>query len=328
MRAIRIRCRAWARAAVATLLAAAFGASIAQEFPSRPIHLVVPSSAGNVADLVARTIAAPMAKALGQPVVVENIAGAGGITGTDKVVRSPKDGYTIALASSNHAINPSIYKSIPFDSLKDIAPISVVGTTPLVLVANPSLPVKDLRELIALAKARPGRINYGSTGNGTVLHLAGVLLVSEASIDLTHVPYKGFAPMLTDLLGGQIELAFAGVSTVAGHVRAGKLTALGVSTPQRSAILPDVPTLAQSGLPNYSFDAWLALIGPAGLPRPVLERLYGATRAALATPEVQEVFTAQGLVAVGSTPESATQFFRAELDKHARLVKKSGATLE
>lgn len=320
--------RSWFRIVAATWAAVVCVAVQAQEYPVRPIHLVVPSSAGNVADLVARTLAAPMAKALGQPVVVENIAGAGGITGTDKVVRSAKDGYTIALASNNHAINPSIFKSMPFDSLKDIAPISVVGTTPLVLVAHPSLPAKDVRELIALVKARPGQINYGSAGNGTVLHLAGVLLLSEAAIDITHVPYKGFAPMLSDLLGGQIQLAFAGVPSVAAHVRTGKLVALGISTPQRSAVLPDVPALAEAGLPGYSFDAWLALIGPAGLPAAVVERLHAAARTALATPEVQEVFAAQGLIAVGSAPDAAARFFRSELDKHAKLVKRSGATIE
>ena len=320
--------RPWARAVAASLAAIICAAATAQEFPNRPIHLVVPSSAGNVADLVARTLAAPMAKVLGQPVVVENIAGAGGITGTDKVVRSPKDGYTIALASSNHAINPSIFKSMPFDSLKDIAPISVVGTTPLVLVAHPSVPAKDVRELMALVKGRPGQLNYGSAGNGTVLHLAGVLLLSEAGIEIAHVPYKGFAPMLNDLLGGQIQLAFAGVATVAGHVRSGKLVALGLSTPQRSAVLPDVPTLAESGVPGYSFDAWLALIGPAGLPAAVIDRLHAAARTALATPEVQEIFAAQGLISVGSSPDAATRFFRSEIDKHAKLVKRSGATIE
>ena len=315
-------------ALVALVLGAGNTSALAQDFPAKPIRLIVPSSAGNVADLVARTLAGPMAKALGQPVVVENIPGAGGVTGTDRMVRSAKDGYTIGLASSNHAINPSIYKTMPFDSLKDIAPIMVVGTTPLALVVHPSVPAKGARELIALAKARPNELNYGSAGNGTVLHLAGVLFVSQAGVEITHVPYKGFAAMFSDLLGGQIQLGFAGVPSVAGHIKSGKLVALGVSTTVRSAILPDVPTLAEAGLPDYSFDAWLALIGPAGLPKPILDRLNAAAKVALASPEVQDIFAAQGIVIVGSTPEAATPFFRTELDKHAQLVKRSGATLE
>ena len=331
---MKTRTTRWQRLSLSVLAALCLGAALgstsvlAQDYPAKPIRLIVPSSAGNVADLVARTLAGPMAKALGQSVVVENVTGAGGVTGTDRMVRSAKDGYTIGLASSNHAINPSIYKSMPFDSLNDIAPIMVVGTTPLALVVHPSVQAKDARELVALAKAKPNLLNYGSAGNGTVLHLAGVLLVSEAGVEIVHVPYKGFATMFSDLLGGQIQLAFVGVPSVAGHIKSGKLVALGVSTTGRSAILPDVPTLAEAGLPGYSFDAWLALMGPAGLPQPILDRLNAAAKIALASPEVQETFAAQGVVIVGSTPETAAQFFRTELDKHSRLVKRSGASLE
>ena len=318
----------WLRLALPALLAAGMGAAAAQDFPSRPVRLILPSSPGNVADLVARTLSGPMAKALGQPVVVENLAGASGITGTDRVVRAPRDGYTLGLASNNHVINPSIIKNVPFDSVKDVSVVSVVATTPLVLVTHPSVNARDLHELLALAKASPGVLNYGSSGNGTVLHLAGVLFVSEANVDIQHVPYKGFSGMLADLLGGQIQMAFAGLSTVVSHIKSGKLRAIGLSTRTRSPVLPDVPTLAEAGLPGYSLDAWMVLIAPTGLPKATLDRLNAATRTALAAPEVQDVFTAQGLQAVGSAPDAASSFLQSELDKHTRLVKRSGAMLD
>ena len=318
----------WRRAALPALLALSCAMAAAQDFPSRPVKLILPSSPGNVADLAARSLSTPMAAALGQPVVVENIAGAAGVTGTDRVVRSPKDGYTLGLISNNHVINPSVIKAIPFDSVKDVSVVTVLGTTPLVLVAHPSVAARDVRELLALAKASPGKLNYGSSGNGTVLHLAGVLLVNEAGVNLRHVPYKGFAGMLIDLLGGQIQLGFAGLATVAPHTRSGKLRALAVSTQARSPALPDVPTLAEAGVPGYSFAAWMALVAPAGLPKPVLDRLNAAARTALAAPEVKEIFTAQGITAVGSAVDPASAFLQAELEKHTRLVKASGATID
>jgi len=317
--------RQFAAALLCTLLASA---ATAQDLTAKPVRMILPSSPGNVVDLVARAIAPPMSKALGQPVVVENIAGAGGVTGTDRVVRAPRDGSTIGFISNNHVINPSVFKSIPFDAVKDVSIVSVVATTPLVLVANPSLQVGDLRELLARAKAEPGLINYGSAGNGTVLHLAGVLLTSEAGVDLKHVPYKGFSTMLSDLLGNHIQLGFAGISTVAGYVKSGKLRALGVSTKVRSPVLPDVPTIDESGVPGYSFDAWMALVAPAGTPRPLLDRLQAATHTALATPEVQQLFAEQGLLAVGSAPDPSSAFLQKELDKHTALVKRSGATVD
>lgn len=318
----------WLRAALPALTAMACSAAAAQDFPARAVKMILPSSPGSVVDLVARAVGKPMAAALGQPVVIENITGAGGVTGTDRVVRSPKDGYTLGVVSNNHVINPAVLKNIPFDSVKDVSLVTVLGTTPLVLVTHPSVPARNARELIALAKARPGTLNYGSAGNGTVLHLAGVLLVNEAGIDIKHVPYKGFSGMLNDLLGGQIEMGFAGLSTVAPHIRSGKLRAIGLSTLARSPVLPDVPTLAEAGVAGYSFDAWMALVAPAGIPRPVLDRLHAAARTALAAPEVQEMFSAQGIAAVGSAADPSSAFLQSELDKHTRLVKTSGATLD
>ena len=317
------------RKLLAVLAGSAAGAAFAQvappDFPSRPIRVLIPASAGTTGDILARILSVPMAKSLGQPVIVEAMPGAGGITATDRLVRSAKDGYTLAMASNNHVINPSIYKSIPFDSLRDIQPIGVIGSTPVVIVAHPSLPATNTQELIALAKAKPGQLNYGSGGNGSVLHLAGVLFTSEAGVDIQHVPYKGFALMLADVLGGHIQLGVGGVGPLAEHVRAGRLRAIGVTTRTRSSILPDVPTFAESGLPNYSFEGWLALIAPAGLPKSIVDRLHAAVMEALAQKEVQEAFAMQGVAIVGSTPDAAARFFRTELDKHAALVKRAGA---
>jgi tripartite-type tricarboxylate transporter receptor subunit TctC len=294
----------------------------------KPVRMIVPLTPGSTVDAVARAMGNQLSRAMGHPVVIENFPGAGGVTGTAQLVRAAKDGMTIGMVSSNHVINPGIYKSIPFDSIRDITPISVIGTVPLILVAHPSVAAKNLKELIALAKAQPGVLNYGSAGNGSVLHLAGELLKSEAGIDLKHIPYRGTGPLTADLLGGQVQLGFVSVTAAAPHIRAGVLRAIGASTRTRSDVLPNVPTLAEQGLPNYSFDAWIALIGPAGLPRPMVTRLYTDSKAVLATREVQETLAAQGIAIIGSTPDDAANFFQSELSKHAKLVKQSGATLD
>jgi tripartite-type tricarboxylate transporter receptor subunit TctC len=300
----------------------------AQSYPAKPIRIIVPTGAGNVTDGVARTLATHMGKAMGQPVVVENIPGAGGVTGTQQMVRAPNDGYTLAQVNNAHTINPGIFRQMPFDSLKDVTPISVIGSTPLTLLVNPSVPARDLRELLALAKARPGALTYGSSGNGSVLHLAGVLLTSEGNVDIKHVPYKTIGQMITDVVAGHIDMAIFAAPAALPQIQAGRLRPIGVTTATRSAILPDVPTLAEAGLPNYNFGAWLALIGPAGLPPPVVDRINAELRAALAQKEVQEAFAKFDVLPIGSTVEYATQFFRSELDKHLQLVKRSGATLQ
>ena len=300
----------------------------AQSYPNRPIRIIVAAGTGTVGDMVARLLSIHMAKGLGQGMAVENIPAAGGVTGTQQLVRAPKDGYTLAVLSNNHAINPSIYKNLPYDSLSDIGPISTIGSTPLVLVANPNLPFKDLKELLAAARGKPGDLTYGSAGNGTVLHLAGVLLTSEGKVDIKHVPYKASGQMVTDVLGGQIDMVFLGVASAAPQIEAGKLRAIGVTTIQRSNIMPNVPTLAEQGLPNYNFDGWLALAGPAGLPRPVVDRLNTELKAALALKEVQETMGKMGVMTVTSSPEAAAQFFKTELDKHSQLAKRGGASLD
>ena len=315
------------RAALAALLALGCAASVHAQ-ADKPLRLIVPLAAGPTVDAVAPAIAPGFGKATGHPVVVENIVGAGGIPGTTQVTKAPRDGLTLGMISSNHVINPGIYKTIPYDSLKDITPIAVLATVPLVLVVNPALPVKSVPELVAYAKANPGKLNYGSAGNGSTLHLAGELLVSETGIDMKHVPYRGTGPLITDLIGGQVQLGFVSISQVGPQVKAGALRALAVSTPARSPALPDVPTVAESGVPKYSFDAWIALIGPAGLPKAIVDKDYAAVRSAMAAPEAQGVLAAQGLTVLDTGPDVAPAFFQSELAKHQKLVKQSGATLD
>jgi tripartite-type tricarboxylate transporter receptor subunit TctC len=312
----------------ATLLTASLVAG-AQSPPSdKSIRLIVPLAAGSTVDAVARALAPGFGRTTGHPVVVENLVGAGGIPGTTQIVRAPKDGLTLGMISSNHVINPGIYKSVPYDSLTDITPIAVLATVPLVLVVNPAVPAKTLGELVALAKAKPGTLNYGSAGNGSTLHLAGELMVSETGVDMKHVPYRGTGPLVTDLIGGQVQLGFVSVSQVAPHVKSGALRALAVSTTRRSTALPDVPTMAEAGAPRYGFDAWIALIGPAGLPRTLVDGYAAAIKAALHAPEAQTAIAGQGLMVLDTGPDAAPAFLQAELAKHQKLVRQSGATLD
>ncbi|QMV75578.1 tripartite tricarboxylate transporter substrate binding protein [Comamonas piscis] len=294
----------------------------------KPIRMVVPLAAGSTVDAVARALAPGFGRSTGHPVVVENIAGAGGIPGTAQVVRAHKDGLTLGMISSNHVINPGIYPTIPYDSLRDITPIAVLATVPLVLVANAKLPVTDLAQLRAYAKAHPGTLNYGSAGNGSTLHLASELLIAETGIDIKHVPYRGTGPLITDLMGGQVQLAFVSVSQALPQIKAGSLRAIALSTTQRSAALPDVPTVAEAGVPGYSFDAWIALVGPAGLPKPIVDQYATAMKTALASPEAQTAIAGQGLMVLDKGPAQAPAFFQEELAKHQKLVKLSGARID
>ena len=321
-----LRRHAWRVATLACLCAATLLPHGAWAQSDKTLTLIVPLTTGSTVDTLARTLSPALGRVMGQAVVVENLVGAGGVSGTARLVRAPKDGQTLGLVSSNHVINPAIYKSMPFDSIKDITPISVLATVPLVLVVTNSLPVSNLKDLMAYAKAHPGRVDYGSAGNGSVLHLAGELLKSEGGLFLTHIPYRGTGPLTTDLIGGQIQMAFLSVTAAAPHIKAGKLKAIGVSTAQRSQVLPLVPTLAESGLPHYSFDAWIALIGPAGLPRDQVAKLYQDTRQVLGTKEMQDMLLVQGMTPVAMPPEATAAFFKAELVKHGDLVKKSGAS--
>jgi tripartite-type tricarboxylate transporter receptor subunit TctC len=296
---------------------------------NRPVKLIVPNAAGSSVDSLARSIGNPLSKALGQSVIIENLPGAGGITGTTQLLRAPKDGSVLAMVSNNHVVNPSIYKSLPYDTMKDFTPISVIGGSPFVIVVHPSVPAKDVKELIALAKSKPGHLNYGSSGNGTILHLAAEAFKSDAGgLDIKHIPYKGTGQLTTDLLGGQIQMAVLGVTGVAAHIKAGRMRAIGVTTKTRSALMPDVPTIAEQGLPKYEMEGWIAMIAPAGLPKDTVSKLYADTQGVLKNKDFQDSLAAQGMTAIGMAPEASAQYFKTELERYAKIVKESGATVE
>ncbi len=314
----------------AALALPAFAASrrAAAQAPGKTMRVILPVGPGSGVDTSVRIASNALSKALGQHVVVENLPGVGGITGTATLVRAPADGQTIAIVSNNHVVNPSVYKNVPFDAIEDITPIAVIGATPFVLLAHPSVAAKTVPELVALAKARPGALNYGSSGNGTILHLAGEMLVSEAGIQLQHVPYKAAGQMLQDLIGGQIQLGFFAISVAATHIKSGALRGLGVASATRAAMMPELPTIAEQGLANYGVEGWWAAIGPKGLPAAEVRRINQAIKAAHAAPEVRDALAAQGNMLNVTTPEVAAEFFRSELAKYARLVKQAGIALE
>lgn len=320
--------RLLASCALALGAVCAAAAASAAGYPDRPIRLIVPTSPGSTADVVARVVAENLGKTLAQPMIVENLAGAAGIPGTRQLVSAKPDGYTLAIVSSNHAINPSLYKSLPYDTVKDITPISVIGTTPLVVVVAENSPYRTMDDLLKAARAQPGKINYGSSGTGSVLHLAGELLKSKAGVDMMHIPYKGGNALITDVMSGQIQVAFLASPSVLAQVQAGKLRALAVSTPERLPILPNVPTLDEAGVKGYSYDAWISLIGPAKLPADLVRTLQAATQRTMADPAVLKTLSPQGFVAQGSSTEQAVQTLNAEITKSQALVKAAAVTAE
>ncbi|MDZ7866219.1 tripartite tricarboxylate transporter substrate binding protein [Acidovorax sp.] len=306
---------------------AAPGLALAQ-LGDKPLRIILPLSAGSGADGAIRAISSSLSKALGQPVVIENLPGAGGITGTTQLVRAPKDGSVIGVVSNNHVVNPSVYKNIPFDSIEDITPITIIGATPFVLVVHPSVPAKNVKELIALAKAKPGVLNYGSSGNGTILHLGAAMFVDQAQLDIKHIPYKGMGPLMNDILGGQVQLGVVAVAPAAAHIKAGALRALGVSTATRVPTLPDVPTIAEQGLPRYELDGWIAAVAPAGIPKAELVRLHSGFKNALAMPEARDALIAQGYEIRLTAPETSTAFMRSELARMAQVVKNANVSMD
>ena len=292
------------------------------------IRLIAPNAPGSTVDFTSRLLSPALSKALGKEVVVENLPGAGGIIGTQQLVRAPKDGSTIGIVSDNHVIIPSIYKDVPYDAIKDVTPISILAINTLILVTNTNVQARTVKELIELAKAQPGALSYGSAGNGSVLHLAAELFCSEAGVKITHVPYKGGSQLLADLMGGHVHMGMVGMSTVAEQIKAGKINALAVSTPKRTPVFPNVPTLVEAGLPNYSFTTWIAMIAPGNLPQPVVQRLNGAALDSLKLKEVRDGLAAQGLEIVGSTSEEAAKLFATDIVKKAQIVKQSGAKMQ
>jgi len=314
-----------ATAAVGAMPAAAF----AQAFPTKPITIVVPFAAGGTTDILARLMGQYLSTELGQPVVVDNRAGAGGNIGGQYAAKAPADGYTLFMGTvGTHAINAALYKKMPFDHIKDFAPLSRVAMVPNLLVANPAQPFKTVPEMIAYAKANPGKINFGSPGNGSSPHLSGELFKSMAKVDITHIPYKGSAPAVTDLLGNQISIMFDNLPSVIPHVRSGKLRAIAITTAKRSPELPNVPTIAEAGVPGYEAMSWFGMFAPAATPAPVLAKISAALTKVLANPDVKKKIADQGGEPANDTPAQFATFIQAETSKWAKVVKESGASLD
>jgi tripartite-type tricarboxylate transporter receptor subunit TctC len=315
---LRSLCSAFAALALA---ANAF----AQAWPSKPVKIIVPFAAGGPADIYARTVGQKLEQALGQPFVIEDKPGGGSIVGTDVVAKSAPDGYTLLMMSNTHTVNESLIPDKPFQLLRDLAPIAPVNYSDLVLVVNPAVPATSLKDLIALAKAKPGVLNYASSGPGTPYHMAGELFKSMAGVNIVHIPYKGSSGARTDVLGGQVQMMFDAITTAAPNVQAGKLRALATTGKVRSAVLPEVPTVAEAGVPGYDAVIWLGIMAPVGTPRAIIDRLNSEITRAVQAPDTRSAWAKQGAVPMVMTPDEFGQFLREDIDKWARVVKISGA---
>jgi tripartite-type tricarboxylate transporter receptor subunit TctC len=315
--------RALAGAAVA---GASLQSGIARaQLGDRAIRFILPVATGSGVDTITRAAAPALQKALGHPVVVENQPGAGGIVGTAAMIKSPPDGHTLSIVSNNHVIYPSVYKSLPFDPVNDITPIAIIGSTPIVLVVNPkNIPATNVAELVKLMKAKPGEYNYASSGNGTILQLTMQQFLTEAGVTAKHIPYKGVGPMVTDLIGGQVDMGTLSLPSIQQHLANGSLRAIGVGAAKRLPAAPDIPTMVEQGLPDYIVEGWFAVIGPAKMAPADVKRIHDAFVTAFASPDVVDAMARQGNTISVSTPEHAAQFFRSELAKYATLVKQAG----
>jgi tripartite-type tricarboxylate transporter receptor subunit TctC len=308
-------------ASISTTLSLAPQAALAQTYPSKPIRLIVPFPPGGATDIIGRTLAQKLSTQLGQTVIVDNKPGAGGTLGSAEAAKATPDGYTLLLATtSTHSIAPSLYKNIAYSADKDFAPISEVATATNVLIVTPNLPAKDVAELVLLAKAKPDSLNYASSGNGTVVHLQSELFKQVAGVQLTHVPYKGTALAIPDLIGGQTHLMFDSIVSALPHIKGGKVRALAVTSTKRTALLPDVPTVIESGLPGYDVNTYFGLFAPPGTPRDIVLRLQKEAAAAVLSAEVRERFASQGAEAVGGTPEALSALIKSESVKWKRVI--------
>ena len=301
---------------------------IAQDYPSRPVKVVVPAPPGGGTDHVARLVGAKFQEITGQPWVVDSRGGANGIIGTDVVAKSLPDGYSVVMVYVSHSVNPSMYKKMPYDTLKDFEPITQVTTQPLVIVVHPSLPVKTVKQLVALAKARPGELNYGSSGSGTGPHLAMELLAVQAGITINHIPYKGGGPLTSAVVAGEVPIAFFTPPPSIPQIQAGRMRAIAVSGAKRSPMLPDVPTVAESGYPGFEASTWYGLLAPAGTPREIVGKFYQQVARIVRMPDVNEKLALQGVEPVGSAPEEFARHIRSEMIKWDKVVKASGARVE
>ncbi len=303
-------------------------AGFAEPFPSKPIRLIVPFPPGGSADNLARTMQIPLSDVLGQPIVIDNRPGASGTIGTDLAAKAQADGHTILLVTTTYTVNPSLIKKLPFDPLKDLAPVSLVVSQANILAVHPSVPAKTVKELVALAKAKPNTLNFAGGGNGSSPHLSGELLKIVAGIQITHVPYKGSGPAVTDLIGGHVHMMFAGPLAFEQHVKAGRLRALAVTGKKRSPILPQVPTMAEAGYPGIETGTWFAILAPANTPKAVINALHQAVLKVLHDPDLASRFTKQGVDVVGSSPAELGRHVETEMTKWAKLIREAGITLD
>jgi tripartite-type tricarboxylate transporter receptor subunit TctC len=305
------------------------GTSLAQSWPTKPVSMINPFAPGGGVDAFGRPLSIYLSKALGQQFLVENLAGAGGTIGAAAAAKRPADGYHFFLGAVHHTIAESLYAKLPYSLERDFAPVTVLAYVPNVVVMHPKhAHINSLRELIAFAKANPGKLNFGSAGNGTTHHLAGELFKTMTGADITHIPYKGAGPMMQDLLAGQVDMAFDGMSTSAPQLRAGKLKALAVTTTERSFVVPNVPTMQEAGLAGYVVTTWYALWAPRGAPTEALDRMHRETVKAMQSPELKQVWESQGATAGGESPEAFAKLVRSEVDKWAQVVKDSGAKVD
>jgi len=314
-----------ARLAAAAIFSAVIAAPALAQFPEKAVRIIVPFAPGGGTDLIARTMGDAMSKDLGQTVIIENKPGAGTIIGTDYVAKSAPDGYTLVISTFAHAVNPSMMAKLPY-AANAFTPVSLIGRSPNVLVMRPEQPFKTVQEVLAYAKANPGKLTFGSQGNGTSAHLAGELFKSLAKVDLVHVPYRGAGPAMTDLLGGQIDMMFATSSAVGSHVNGGRLRALAVTTPERSPAMPQVPTLAESGVPGYAAESWYGLYAPAGTPADAIQRLNASVKRAVQSEAFRKRIESEGLVISAGSPEELDRYVQAEEARWAKVVKEANIT--
>lgn len=309
-------------------LGLAAGGAAAQAWPAKPVRLLVGFPVGGAADILARLHASRLQDAIGQTIVVDNRGGAGGVIATELAARAAADGYTLLFTSLPHVINPPLYRKVGYHPVRDFQPVTLLVNVPLLMAVPAAQPLKTVKDVIALAKAGPGKVNYGSAGNGSSSHLAMEMFKSMAAVDIQHIPYKGTGPLITDLLSGQVSLTIASIVPLIPHVRAGKLRPVAVSGVKRSGTLPDVPTIAESGVPGYDMTNWFGILAPAGLPEPILGRLDETLRRIVAAPDVREVYAQQGADPVGAGPEAFARIIAADIPKWDRVVRQSGARVD
>jgi tripartite-type tricarboxylate transporter receptor subunit TctC len=325
----KLKMKKWLSAALVCLSGFSIaGLAHAQSWPTKQIKFIVPYPPGGGTDVIARIVQEPLSKELGQQVIIDNRGGAGGSIGSALAAQSPSDGYTVLFTLSSHTINPAIYTKLPFDTEKDFSSVVTVASLPQILVANPNFPAKTVKEVIEMAKAKPGSISYASVGNGSPGHLAGAMMATDAGVEMTHIPYRGGGPAVTDVIAGQVPLLWVSIPAAAQFVKAGKLRALAVSTVKRSAVFPDVPTMVESGFKGFEVDSWYAMFVPAKTPQTIIDRLNKATVNVLAQPEVKEKLLGQGAEAVGDTPAQLSGVVKKEIAKWKQVVKSANIKVD